>query len=95
MASIAWVKAEIVTMKRMNLSVTTAILLKTYHCHPSDDIGIDENTHLNTTIWVFCQLNYQTNQLLTAYICVIQPFNALKVFGVDHRNRLIHTMNNS
>ena len=95
MASIAWVKSEMVTMKRMNLSVTTATLLKRYHCHPTDDIGIDENTHLNTTIRVFCQLNCQTNQLLSAGICVIQPFNTLKVFGVDPRNRLIHTMNNS
>lgn len=95
MASIAWVKAEIVTMKRVSLSVTTATLLKRYHCHPTDDIGIHENTHLNTTIWVFCQLNYQTNQLLTAGICVIQQFNALKVFWVVHRNPLIHSMNNS
>ena len=95
MASIAWVKAEMVTMKRMNLSVTTATLLKSYHCHPTADIGIDENTHLNTTIRVFCQLNGQTNQLLTAGICVIQSFNALKVFWVIHRNILIHSMNNN
>ena len=82
-------------MKRVSLSVTTATLLKRYHCHPTDDIGVHENTHLNTTIWVFCQLNYQTNQLLTAGICVIQQFNALKVFRVVQRNPLINTMNNS
>jgi hypothetical protein len=32
---------------------------------------------------------------LTAGICVIQQFNALKAFWVVHRNPLIHTMNNS
>ncbi len=93
MASIAWVKAKIVAMKRVRLSVTTATLLKRCHCHPTDDIGIYENTHLNTTIWVFCQLNNQTNQLLTARTCIIQQFNSLKVLGVIHRNLLIHTLN--